>query len=109
MGIWVAREVLSLPVVAFMVKRATGIGYAAQFGGAKLALAASGCMAIAVQLARHLLPLPGGPAGRLAILATVGAVAYLGAALLFNRRAVLAVGDFVLSARQRRADQPAET
>jgi O-antigen/teichoic acid export membrane protein len=109
MAIWVAREALSLPLVAYLVKRATGIGYIAQFAGAKVALMSSAFMAAAVSLTRQVLSTFGGPAVRIAIFIPIGAAAYLGAAWLLNRRAVLAVGDFILAATRRRTGQPAET
>jgi O-antigen/teichoic acid export membrane protein len=109
MAIWVAREVVSAPLVAYLVKRATGIGYKAQLGGAWLALASAAVMVAAVAAARHALPAAGGAGLRLAVLCPVGAVAYLAAAWLIDRRAVLAVSDFLLSVGRRRAGRLAET
>jgi O-antigen/teichoic acid export membrane protein len=107
-AIWVAREVLSFPIVLHLVKRATGIGYVAQIGGARSALVSALFMAATVSLAR-VLPVPGGPGIRLALLASAGGAAYAGAAWLVDRRAVVAVWDFVLSAARRRAGRLAET
>jgi hypothetical protein len=65
-------------------------------------------MTAAVSLAR-VLPIPGGPGVRLALFASLGGAAYAGAAWLVDRRAVVAVSDFVLSVARRRAARLAET
>jgi O-antigen/teichoic acid export membrane protein len=109
MGIWAAREVISLPVVAYMVKQATGIGYKEQLGGAKLAFLSAALMVAAVAAVRHAVPATTSAVMRLSIFGPVAAATYLGAAWLLDRRAVLAVSDLVVSVARRRRDPLAGT
>jgi PST family polysaccharide transporter len=109
MAIWAAREALSFPLVAYLVKKGTGVGYLSQVAGARSALLSSLAVVIAVGLVRRLVPIPGGPGLRLVVFASVGAAAYLGSAWAVDRRGVRAVSDFVLSAVRRRTGRLAET
>jgi O-antigen/teichoic acid export membrane protein len=96
-GIWVLREVASLPVMTRLVKRATGLGTGAHLRAVAPPLAASAGMAAALIAARQLLP-AGLPAGaRLALLVCGGAVVFLAAAWSVDRAALKRLLSFIAS------------
>jgi O-antigen/teichoic acid export membrane protein len=76
-GIWIARELASAPVMARVLTRATGIGIRAQLAPMGGPLLAAAAMGLALFGMRRLLPMPWGAAARLAILAPFGAAVYL--------------------------------
>jgi O-antigen/teichoic acid export membrane protein len=97
-GIWVARELLALPITARLLKRAMGLGALDQLRGAAVPLAASSSLVAAVLSARYLLPQSVGALGRLLVLVPVGAAAFLGAAFVLDRELVKSLLAFVQSA-----------
>lgn len=102
-GIWILRELVSFPILSTMVKRATTLGYIDQFRGVAVPLVSSAVMAASVLLLRLQLGSVELPALRLAILASVGALVFVGVAGLLDRELVRRVSGFALSAigRQR--------
>jgi O-antigen/teichoic acid export membrane protein len=76
-GIWIVRELVSLPVMAWVVARATGIGVVDQFARAGGPLLASVAMGLALVGLRRVLPDGWGALARLALLAPAGAAVFL--------------------------------
>jgi PST family polysaccharide transporter len=100
-AIWVIRELVAAPVMAVVLRHATGIGMRAQLGGIVVPLLASLTMGIVVYAIRRLLPPGLGPAVRLAFLVPAGATAFLAVAWLVGRASVTRVLTFVSSAAAR--------
>jgi O-antigen/teichoic acid export membrane protein len=97
-GIWITRELLSLPITSYMLKRSTALGLVDQLRGITVPLLASGVMALVVYLIRLRLPLDLQPVARLAVLSSAGGVSFLAAAYLFDRELVKTVWRFGQSA-----------
>jgi O-antigen/teichoic acid export membrane protein len=76
-GIWIVRELVSLPVMAWVMARATGIGVVDQFARAGGPLLASVAMGLALVGLRRVLPDGWGALARLALLAPAGAAVFL--------------------------------
>jgi hypothetical protein len=103
MAIWVIRELVPVPVNAYLLKRATGIGYIDQVRGAMSPLLASVCMCVAVLLVRRLLPPVDLVFLRLVLLVVTGIAAYLATVWFSNRLAILRAVEFLRSATVPRA------
>jgi O-antigen/teichoic acid export membrane protein len=96
-AIWVIREVASAPVMTSLVKRAIGLGAAAHLRAAARPLLASACMGAALMALRPVLPAAMPATVRMAIMASLGAMVFLGAAWSFDRQAMKRLLDFVAS------------
>jgi PST family polysaccharide transporter len=97
-GIWIVRELLSLPITSYMLKRSTALGLVDQLRGITVPLLASGVMALVVYMVRLRLPLDLAPVARLAVLSSAGGSSFLAAAYLFDRELVKTVWRFAQSA-----------
>jgi O-antigen/teichoic acid export membrane protein len=84
-GIWIARELLSLPITSFMLKRSTGLGLFDQLRGIFVPLVASASLAGVVLAVRVRLPDGLSPALRLVALAAAGGSCFLIVAFLLDR------------------------
>jgi O-antigen/teichoic acid export membrane protein len=100
-GIWIARELVSLPVTSRMVRSATTLGFFDQFRGAAVPLASSVVMAGAVLLLRLSLPPGLSPLIRLGLLATAGGCCFLLTACILDRALIRMVFRFAQSALAR--------
>jgi PST family polysaccharide transporter len=97
-GIWIARELVGLPVNLWQLKRASGFGLWAQFRGALLPLVAAVSMALVVLAIKHSLPADTSALARLLILVPVGALVFALASRLLSRELVQSLLGFVRSA-----------
>jgi PST family polysaccharide transporter len=84
-GIWIAREVIGLPIMAWLLRRATGFGIAYQLGGVAVPLAAALAMGAAAYVVRPYLSVELGAVSRLAIMVAVCVSVFLCAAIAFDR------------------------
>ena len=100
-GIWVIREIASVPVMTVLVRRATGVGIGTHLRAAAGPLLSSACMAAALLAIRRVLPAAMPVAARLAVMAPLGAAIFLGAAWSFDRTAMKRLLDFVASVVRR--------
>lgn len=107
-GIWVARELLALPITLRLLKRASGLGAWAQLRGAVVPLAASSALVAAVLLGRYLLPTSSGLVTRLAVLIPLGAIGFLTVLLLLDRELLKSLLGFAQSALGRSKRPAAE-
>lgn len=107
-GIWIARELIALPINVWQLRRASGFGVLEQFRGALAPLLAALCMAGVVILSKSALPAGLGSVARLLILIPLGATSFALLAYLFGPTQVRTLLDFGLSAlgRPRRAPEP---
>jgi len=96
--IWAVRELVAVPVVAFVLKRAAAISYAEQFGATLPALVGSVAIVAVTSVGRRLLPIGGLAIVRLVGLVPPGAIAFLFLAYLVDRTAVERVFRFLGSA-----------
>ena len=96
-GIWMARELASLPVMTRLVKRATGVGLIAHLQGAAGPFLASAGMGAALIALRRALPTGLSAGARIAVLAPVGAAIFLVGAWLFDRKPMKRLLEFVAS------------
>lgn len=101
-GIWVAREAVGGTIQALLFRRASGLGWRAQFSGALVPLVCAVVMFAAVWAGREQLPPDWGPAARLAALAPLGACVYGACAFVLDRRRFVDLFGFIRSALQRR-------
>jgi O-antigen/teichoic acid export membrane protein len=110
-GIWIARELIALPLNVLQLRRASGFGIREQFRGAVAPLLAALGMASAVLLAKYALPTSLGGVARLLILVPFGAASFMLFAYLLGPAHVKTLLDFGLSAlgRARRTPQSAPT
>jgi O-antigen/teichoic acid export membrane protein len=89
-GIWVASECMGSPVGCWMLWRATKFTFIDQVRGVSLPFLASMTMAVALVVARHVIPAHFGPAHfgqalRLMFLVPSGAAVFVGAMLVLDR------------------------
>jgi O-antigen/teichoic acid export membrane protein len=105
--IWSARELVSAPVLAGVLSRASGITLRQQASGAAVPLLASLTMALAVFAARRFLPTDLSAIARLGALVPMGIAVFVGALWLFDRRVVLRGVEFIGSALRRVTERPA--
>lgn len=108
-GIWVARELLALPITTRLLKRGTGLGALDQLRGAAVPLAAASLMVAAVLSVRYLLPGSAGSLTRLLVLVPVGAVTFLGVTFALDRELVRSLLAFAQSALGRAKRPVAES
>jgi len=97
-GIWIAREAISLPIMSKLMKNATTMGFIDQFRGVVVPAISSLVMAAGVLALRPHLPAGLVPVVRLAVLAVVGSVCFLGTAALLDRELVKTVLRFARAA-----------
>jgi O-antigen/teichoic acid export membrane protein len=97
-GIWIASECLPLPISAWVLRRATGLGRHSQFSGVKTPLLASLILAMSVLIARRFLPSDIAAEPRLALLVLAGAGAYVSAISILDRKLLLDFRSFARSA-----------
>jgi O-antigen/teichoic acid export membrane protein len=76
-GIWIAREFVSAPIMTGLLARATGISVVEQLSRILHPLMASTAMGLSLLGMRHLLPLGWGAVARFAVLVPVGAAVFL--------------------------------
>ena len=102
-GIWVARELVALPVMSRLTKNATALGTVDQFRGVVVPLLCSAVMAAALLGARSALPQTLAPLVRLIIMAGLGGAVFIAVLALLDRSLLNGVLKFALSAvgRQR--------
>jgi len=105
-GIWIARELVGLPLNVWQLKRASGFGVLAQFRGAMMPVLAAIAMALAVVGAKYALPLGMSALVRLVTLVPVGVVAFLLASCVLSRDLLQSLLGFARSAL-RKDRQPA--
>lgn len=97
-GIWIARELIALPVNVWQLRRASGFGVAEQFRGAwKPALAAL-TMAGVVIATKHTLPASFTDVARLAILVPIGVASFALVSCLLGPAQLKILANFGLSA-----------
>ena len=104
-AIWVAQELVPIPVSAFLLKRASGIRYIDQIRGTWAPLLASAGMCVAASLVRKLLAGTGSAALRLGLLVSVGAVAFVATAWLAKRASIMRALEFIRSVSHQQSDQ----
>jgi PST family polysaccharide transporter len=97
-GIWIVRELLSLPITSYMLKKSTALGLSDQLRGVAVPLMSSAVMAAAVHLVRVRLPVGLPPVVRLGVLASAGGLCFLIAAYLLDRKLLKTVLKFAQSA-----------
>lgn len=105
-GVWVARELAIAPVMALVVRRATGMPLGEQLRGTLAPLVAALAMAAAVCLLRAALPHGLGPTTRLSVLAAFGAAVFIAGAWLADRTAVGRAFTFFAAALRRARTTP---
>ncbi|HTV24463.1 MAG TPA: oligosaccharide flippase family protein [Polyangiaceae bacterium] len=105
-GIWLCREVASAPVMALVVRRATGIRVRDQLRGALVPLIAALAMAAAVSLLRRALPSGLAALPRLCVLAPSGAAVYVACTWLTDRGVALRAVHFFAAALRRARSTP---
>jgi PST family polysaccharide transporter len=101
-GVWIACELVMAPVTMWLVNRATGLTARDQYGGALVPFVAAMVMALAVTGARFWLVADFGALARLAVLAPLGAAAYVGTLWALDRALVVDAGSFALVAVRRK-------
>ncbi|HKO52894.1 MAG TPA: hypothetical protein VJV79_34535, partial [Polyangiaceae bacterium] len=104
-GIWIARELVSLPIMLRMAKSAMRLGIVDQFRGVAVPLVSSVLMALAVFLLRRQLPTALIPVLRLGVLAAAGATVFATVTSLLDRELVRRVVRIALSAAGRRPER----
>jgi len=105
-GIWIVRELLSLPITSWMLKRATGLGLLDQLRGVAVPLLASAVMAGVVLALRTRLPESFSATSRLGVMAVVGAVFFLITAYVLDRELIKQTLAFAQSALGRNLASP---
>ena len=100
-GIWIARELLSLPITSRMLKNATGFGLVDQLRGVGVPLVASAVMAGALLALRARLPESFSPTLRLALMAGAGAGCFLATTYVLDRALIKQVLGFAQAALTR--------
>jgi O-antigen/teichoic acid export membrane protein/beta-glucanase (GH16 family) len=97
-GIWVARELVGLPLNVRQLKGASGFGVVTQFRGAVMPLLAAMFMAAAVLGTKYSLPAGMSALARLVTLVPVGVLAFLLASSLLSRELLTSLLGFARSA-----------
>ncbi len=97
-GIWIARELVSFPILLRMAKSAMKLGFIDQFRGVAVPLVSSVLMALAVFFLRRQLPSMLIPALRLGVLAATGAAVFVTVTSLLDRELARRVLRVALSA-----------
>jgi PST family polysaccharide transporter len=97
-GIWIAREVVALPLNVWQLWRASRFSVAEQFRGALMPLVAALGMAGLVLTIKHTLPVGWGNVARLTILVPLGAGSFALIACLLGPTQVKSLVDFGLAA-----------
>jgi O-antigen/teichoic acid export membrane protein/beta-glucanase (GH16 family) len=97
-GIWVARELVGLPLNVRQLKSASGFGVMTQFRGALMPLLAALAMALAVLVTKYSLPSGMSAVARLVTLVPVGVLAFLLASCLWSRELLTSLLGFARSA-----------
>lgn len=106
-AIWCCRELVPMLIMAYILKRVTGIRYGDQIRGTLPALAASGAMVIGTYLVRHAFLAHSAPLVRFAVLVPAGATIFVAIAWLVDRTSIINVVEFISAARgPRGATQP---
>jgi|GEM_PF-668989 len=100
-GIWVARELVGLPLNVWQLKNASGFGVVTQFRGSLMPLLAAVVMAGAVLGAKYSLPSDMSALARLVTLVPVGVLAFLLASCLLSRELLTSLLGFLRSALRR--------
>jgi PST family polysaccharide transporter len=108
-SIWIARELIALPINVWQLRRASGFGVVEQFRGAITPLISALGMAGVVLVTKYALPESLGNVARLAILIPVGASSFALLACLFGPAQVKSLLDFGLSALGRTRHAPGPT
>jgi PST family polysaccharide transporter len=97
-GIWIARELVALPVNIAQLRRASHFGVIEQFRGAFLPLVASLGMASVVLGVKYALPPSFGPVSRLLTLVPIGALSFALLGYVLDKPLVKTLLDFARSA-----------
>lgn len=105
-GIWIARELLALPLTVRLLRRATGFGFVEQFRASAVPLVAALVMAAAVLLTKQLLAPDLHALARVLLLVPVGALTFVLAVFACDRAQVTAVLELSQAALRRRSHQP---
>ena len=84
-GIWIGRELISLPITNYMMKRSTGLGFIDQLRGVTVPLISATVMAAAVLGVRTRLPEQMAPVLRLAVMACIGGACFVAVHFLLDR------------------------
>jgi O-antigen/teichoic acid export membrane protein len=103
LGIWIAREVVSLPLTISLLRRATGFGAVEQFRGAFVPLCCAVIMGAVVWPLSAALPSDWSSWLRLLVLVPVGALAFVGSCRLLNREIVQSLTAIFTTALRRQA------
>ncbi|HUA55661.1 MAG TPA: lipopolysaccharide biosynthesis protein [Candidatus Sulfotelmatobacter sp.] len=101
-GVWIACEIVMIPVSIWLVHRMTGLGLRDQYGGAVMPFAAAMVMALVVTAARIWLVQNFGAVARLAVLAPLGAAIFVAALWLLDRALIADASSFALIAVRRK-------
>ena len=101
-AIWMAREVIGGVFLAWLLRRATGLGLREHLISAWMPMLCGAAMWAAIWALRPLLPADWIAAARLAVLAPAGALVYLTCAFVLNRALVMELLHFARSALHRR-------
>lgn len=99
-GIWTVRELVAVPVMVGVVRRATGLTFTDQFRGALVPLLACAIMAGVVCVVRVSLPESVRALRMLIVLVAVGTLTFTGSAWLLDRRSAMRVIEFMASSRE---------
>ena len=97
-AIWIARELMGLPVNVWQLRRASGFSLVEQFRGAFVPLLAALAMAGCVVAARGAVPASWSAVARLATLVPIGAVSFIAVSLLTQRALLTTLLDLLRSA-----------
>jgi O-antigen/teichoic acid export membrane protein len=107
LGIWIARELISLPVTLVLLKRATGLGALDQLRGAFVPLCSALAMACVVWPLAAALPEGWSSPVRLLVLVPAGALTFSATCLLLGRDVTRSLSGLVSAAIGRRAQSVA--
>jgi O-antigen/teichoic acid export membrane protein/beta-glucanase (GH16 family) len=97
-GIWIARELIGLPLNVRQLRSASGFGVLTQFRGALMPLLAAILMAVVVLGTKYSLPASMSALARLLTLVPVGVLAFLLASCLLSRELLTSLLGFMRSA-----------
>ena len=96
-AIWIVREVASAPVMALLLKRATGIGVAKQLAGTQMPFLASASMGVMLYAMGRFLPAGLSAASRVGILAPLGVATFLATAWSIDPGSMSRLAEFLSS------------
>jgi polysaccharide transporter, PST family len=106
LGIWMARELIALPLTITLLRRATGFGVVDQFRGALVPLGGALAMACVVWPLSAMLPAAWSSPTRLLLLVPAGAVTFVVTCRALGREVFQTLTELITTALARRAPPP---